>query len=92
MTTNEDAMTFKAYIDNIHAKTGKSPDDFRRLAETKGFLEGGTIRKGVKAGQIVDWLKTDFDLGRGHAMAIFALLKGNKETGGQGAKKPKKSE
>ncbi len=36
------------------------------------------IASGVKAGQVVDWLKTDFDLGRGHAMALFALFKGAK--------------
>jgi hypothetical protein len=30
----------------------------------------------VKATQITDWLKADFGLGHGHAMAIFALLKG----------------
>lgn len=71
-------MSFQAYIDNIHAKTGKIPKDFRKLAEKKGFLEGGVIKNGVRAGQIIDWLKTDFDLGRGHAMAIVALLKGNK--------------
>lgn len=71
-------MSFQAYIDNVQTKTGKLPDDFRRLAERKGFVEGGTIRQGVKAGQIVDWLKADFDLGRGHAMAIYALLKGFK--------------
>jgi hypothetical protein len=26
----------------------------------------------------VAWLKQDFDLGHGHAMAIYALLKGGK--------------
>jgi len=36
----------------------------------------------VKAGAIVKWLNADFQLGHGHAMAIFALLKGtNRETG-----------
>lgn len=70
-------MSFKAYLDNIQTKTGKTPKEFRQLAEQKGFVEGGSIRKGVKAGQIVDWLKADFDLGRGHAMAIYALLKGH---------------
>ncbi|MGZ6545196.1 MAG: DUF4287 domain-containing protein [Actinomycetota bacterium] len=63
-------MTFQAYIDNIEAKTGKTPDDFRKLAEEKGLLKSD-----VKAGQIVEWLNEDFDLGRGHAMAIYALLK-----------------
>ena len=71
-------MTFQAYIDNIHARTGKTPDDFRDLAEQKGFLEDGAIKRGVKAVQIVDWLKQDFELGRGHAMAIYAVLKGDK--------------
>jgi hypothetical protein len=73
-------MTFKAYIDNIQAKTGKTPGDFRQMAEQKGFVEGGAIKKGVKAGQIVAWLKADFDLGRGHAMAVYALLKGHKDS------------
>lgn len=63
-------MTFQAYIDNIEAKTGKTPDDFRKLAEEKGLLKSD-----VKASQIVEWLNRDFDLGRGHAMAIYALLK-----------------
>lgn len=67
-------MTFQAYIDNIRAKTGKSPEDFRRLAEKKGLLEPG-----VKAGQIVAWLKAEHGLGHGHAMAIYATFKGRKE-------------
>jgi hypothetical protein len=28
-------MSFQAYIDNIKAKTGKSPADFKLLAEKK---------------------------------------------------------
>jgi len=61
---------FRSYIRNIEAKTGKGPDDFIRLARKKGFLEPG-----VKAGQIVDWLSTDFGLGRGHAMAVVVVLR-----------------
>jgi hypothetical protein len=72
-------MSFQAYLDNIQAKTGKSPEDFKKLAEKKGFLQKGKLKEGVKAGQIVDWLKKDFELGHGHAMAIFALFKGKKE-------------
>lgn len=79
-------MTFQAYLDNIEAKTGKSPDDFRKLAQERGFLSEGTIAKGVKAGQIIDWLKEDFGLGRGHAMAIVALLKGSKSADGKAGK------
>jgi hypothetical protein len=73
-------MSFQAYIDNIKAKTGKSPDDFKKLAEQKGFLENGELRPTVKAGQIVDWLKKDFQLGHGHAMAIYTVFKKLKQT------------
>jgi hypothetical protein len=63
-------VTFEAYIDNIQAKTGETPEDFRKLAKKKGLLTPQT-----KAGEIVAWLNEDFDLGRGHEMAIYALLK-----------------
>jgi hypothetical protein len=71
-------MSYQAYLANIQAKTGKSPADFRALAEKKGFTEKGRLAGGVKAGDIVKWLKEDFQLGHGHAMAIYALLKGSK--------------
>ena len=74
-------MTFQAYLDNIQAKTGKSPEDFRKLAVKKRLAErSGGLRAGVKAGEIVSWLKEDFGLGHGHAMAIVALLKGGAKT------------
>jgi hypothetical protein len=72
-------MTFQAYIDNIQTKTGKSAADFKKMAATKGFTENSTLRSGVKAGEIIQWLKDDFELGHGHAMAIVALLKGAKK-------------
>ena len=74
-------MSFQAYIDNIKSQTGKGPEDFRTLAEQKGFLQNGEIRTGIKAGDIVNWLKNDFNLGHGHAMAIYALFKGLKHEG-----------
>jgi Domain of unknown function (DUF4287) len=48
-------MSFQAYLDNIKAKTGKTAADFKKLAEKKGLL-----KEGVKAGEIVKWLKEDF--------------------------------
>jgi hypothetical protein len=72
-------MSFQAYLNNIKAKTGKGPADFRQMAEQKGFTQNGELKAGVKAGDIIKWLKTDFDLGHGHAMAIYALLKGVKD-------------
>ncbi len=71
-------MSFQTYLKNIEAKTGKNADDFRALAAQKGFTENGKVKKDVKAGEIVQWLKDDFGLGHGHAMAIYALLKGSK--------------
>lgn len=72
-------MSFQAYIDNIKAKTGKTPDDFKKLAEKKGFLEKGVIKSSVKATEITNWLKEEFQLGHGHAMAIYAAFKGKTE-------------
>ncbi|MBO9631841.1 MAG: DUF4287 domain-containing protein [Chitinophagaceae bacterium] len=72
-------MSFQAYLDNIKAKTGKSADDLKKLAEKKKFLVKGELDPKVKAGEIVNWLKEDFDLGHGHAMAIYAYFKGKRE-------------
>ena len=72
-------MSFQAYIDNIKAKTGKSPADFKKLAEKKGFIQNGELVKTIKATEITNWLKADFDLGHGHAMAIYAAFKGKRE-------------
>ena len=68
-------MSFQAYLTNIQSKTGKTPTDFRTLAEKKGFTKRGQLAPGVKAGEIVKWLKEDFALGHGHAMAIWAVFK-----------------
>jgi hypothetical protein len=63
-------MTFKAYLDNIKTQTGKTPQDFLILAEKKGLL-----KENVKTGEIVAWLKNDFGLGQGHAMAIVLTFR-----------------
>lgn len=72
-------MSFQAYIDNIKAKTGKTPADFKALAEQKGFMIDGQLVETIKATIITDWLKEEFELGHGHAMAIYATFKGKKE-------------
>jgi hypothetical protein len=63
-------MSFQAYLDNIEEKTGKTPNEFIAMAKEKGFDDPKT-----KAGVIVDWLKEDFGLGRGHAMALVHVIK-----------------
>jgi hypothetical protein len=67
-------MSFQSYLDNIELKTGKTPNDFIALAEAKGFTGAD-----VKAGPIVAWLKEDFGLGRGHAMALVHVFKNGNE-------------
>jgi Domain of unknown function (DUF4287) len=74
-------MSFQAYLDNIQAKTGIDAAGFRTRASEKGWAEDGVLKPDVKAGSIVTWLKADYDLGHGHAMAIFALLKGRRKEG-----------
>ncbi|QEM11178.1 DUF4287 domain-containing protein [Mucilaginibacter rubeus] len=69
-------MSFQGYLKTIKEKTGKGPADFRQLAEEKGFTKNGELL--AKAGDVTNWLKADFELGHGHAMAIYALLKGIK--------------
>jgi hypothetical protein len=71
-------MSFQGYLKTIKEKTGKGPADFRQLAEDKGFTKCGELTPETKAGDITNWLKNDFGLGHGHAMAIYALLKGIK--------------
>jgi hypothetical protein len=72
-------MSFQAYLDNIKTKTGKSPEDFKQMAEQKGFMKNGELIKTIKATEITNWLKDEFELGHGHAMAIFAAFKGKTE-------------
>jgi len=62
-------MSFQAYLDNIETKTGKTPNDFIAMATEKGF------NKETKSSEIVAWLKEDFSLGHGHAMALVHVIK-----------------
>ena len=71
-------MSFQAYLDNVEAKTGKSAEDLQAIAIGKGLADANGLAPGVKATAIVDWLKSDFDLGHGHAMSIVAYIKGKR--------------
>ncbi len=63
-------MSFQAYLDAIEDKTGLTPRELVAQAHERGL--GGAS---VKAGAIVDWLKDDYGLGRGHAMALVHVIK-----------------
>jgi Domain of unknown function (DUF4287) len=74
-------MSFQAYLDDIQTKTGLDAAGFRALAAQKGFTKNGILTPETKAAAVIAWLKADYDLGHGHSMAIFALLKGKKKEG-----------
>ncbi|NIK54350.1 DUF4287 domain-containing protein [Kribbella shirazensis] len=63
-------MSFQAYLDKIEEKTGKTPRELVDEAKRRGYGA-----EDVKAGVILDWLKTDYELGRGHGMALVHVIK-----------------
>ena len=67
-------MSFQSYLDNVRSKNGKSPEDFERVAADTGLTQPL-----AKATVITDRLKADFGLGHGHAMAVYAWLKGKRD-------------
>jgi len=64
-TQRAERVTYKAYIDNIKAKTGKDPEYFRAEARKKGL---------TKYGELLAWLKSDCGMGHGHANAIILYI------------------
>ncbi|MET9269059.1 DUF4287 domain-containing protein [Kribbella sp. NPDC003557] len=63
-------MSFQAYLDKIEEKTGKTPRALVDEAKSHGY-----DAPQVKTGTILDWLKADYDLGRGHGMALVHVIK-----------------
>ncbi len=61
-------MSFQAYLDTIETKTGLTPRQLLELAQEKRFGPE------TKATPIVEWLKEDYGLGRGHAMAMVHVI------------------
>ncbi len=63
-------MSFQAYLDNIKAKTGRTPEDFKLHLEKEGLLN-----ENLRATALVQWLAENYNLGHGHSMAIWAVFK-----------------
>jgi hypothetical protein len=63
-------MTFQAYLDAVKAKTGLDPDGILALAKDRGVYAPD-----MKAAQLIELLKDEFDLGHGHSMSIWAVFK-----------------
>ncbi|MFN8434044.1 MAG: DUF4287 domain-containing protein [Anaerolineales bacterium] len=58
-------MSFQAYLDNVEEKTGKTPKQF--IAEAKK-------KKLTEFKDLMNWLKTDYGLGTGHARAVIYVI------------------
>ena len=77
-------MSFQAYLDAIEKKTGLTPQQLLDEAASRGYGPS------TKAGEVVGWLRDDYDIGRGHAMALVGVLKNGptapeKHVGGSGS-------
>lgn len=78
-------MSFQAYLDTIEDTTGLTPRQLVDIAKSKGLDDPS-----VKASVILEWLKADYGLGRGHGMALVHVIKNgptisSKHVGTQGS-------
>jgi hypothetical protein len=58
-------MSFQAYLDKVEEITGKTPAQFVEMAGEKNLTEHK---------EILSWLKTEYELGTGHARAIAHVI------------------
>ena len=61
-------MSFQAYLDAVERKTGLTPRQLVAQAAERGFGPG------TKAAPILEWLKDEHGLGRGHGMAMVHVI------------------
>jgi len=66
-------MTFKAHVDNIQAKTGRTQEDVWKLAIKKLFVKQCKIV--AKHADLLAWLKSEIGLGHVHANFIILFLR-----------------
>lgn len=62
-------MSYQAYLDAIEKKTGRTPQQLLDEAKGRGFGPATT------ATEFITWLNDDYSVGRGHAMALYGVLK-----------------
>lgn len=63
-------MSFQAYLDAIENKTGRTPAELVEQARERGYADPA-----VKAGVVLEWLRTEYGLGRGHGMALVHVIR-----------------
>ena len=62
-------MSFQAYLDAVEDKTGRTPEQLLAEAADRGYGPD------TKAAVVKEWLKDEYGVGGGHAMAFFHVLK-----------------
>lgn len=62
-------MSYQAYLDAIETKSGRTPQELLDEAASRDYGPG------TRSTEFVSWLKDDYDVGRGHAMALYGVLK-----------------
>jgi hypothetical protein len=66
--------TFKAYAESIKARSGKSLEDYWKLACKKGVVRGGKIV--ARHSEMLAWLKSKkIGLGHVHANMVITYLR-----------------
>jgi len=63
-------MSLQVYLDNIERMTGLTPRQLIDLAREQGFDQPG-----VRTLDIVEWLRAEHGLGRGHAMTMTNVIR-----------------
>lgn len=63
-------MPLQAYLEDIEAKTGKTPEEFIQLAHEKGFDTAA-----VDVEDIAVWLHEEYQLSHAHATALVQIIK-----------------
>jgi hypothetical protein len=62
-------MSYQAHLDAIERTTGRTPQELLDDAVSRGYGPS------TKASVVVEWLRDEYGVGRGHAMALFGVLK-----------------
>jgi hypothetical protein len=66
-------MTFKAYMQNIQTKSGKTPNGIYQEAVKLGFIKDNKII--ATHTQMLSWLKQEVGLGHVHANMVITYFK-----------------
>lgn len=77
-------MSFQAYLDKVEETTGLTPRQIVDQATARGYGPDS------KASEVADWLRSEYGIGHGHAMAMVHVIRtgaqiGDKHVGSTGS-------